>query len=161
MRLSPFMKEVCYSRVVRSVCYVWGSVDHPASHVKLQMSWAPSGQDTWSRRGVFTQQPHGISYKLQLWCNTLLFSLKRISCYIDGIVITGCTGSCHDDNFGCSQWWQFRQMMAFPFQFQYTIWCKFRSIPRVSINHVTKSWTSTWIYHLPGGNIYSIRGVCN
>ena len=25
------------------------------------------------------------------------------------IFITGCTGSCHFDNFHCSQWWKFRQ----------------------------------------------------
>ena len=30
------------------------------------------------------------------------------------IVITGCTGSCHNDNY----WWKFRQMAAFPFQWR-------------------------------------------
>ena len=35
-------------------------------------------------------------------------NLKR-NCRFDEIVTTGCTGSCHSDNFQCSQWWQFRQ----------------------------------------------------
>ena len=36
-------------------------------------------------------------------------SLKRKCCHFDEILITGCTGSCHFDNFQCSQWWKFHQ----------------------------------------------------
>ena len=36
-------------------------------------------------------------------------SLKRKCHHFDGIFITGCTGSCHFDNFQCSQWWKFCQ----------------------------------------------------
>ena len=36
-------------------------------------------------------------------------SLKQKCCYFDEIFITGCTGSCHFDNFRCSQWWKFCQ----------------------------------------------------
>ena len=32
-------------------------------------------------------------------------TLKR-KCHFDEIFITGCTGSCHFDNFQCSQWWK-------------------------------------------------------
>ena len=39
------------------------------------------------------------------WINTL----KRKCCYFDEIFITGCTESCHFDNFQCSKWWRFRQ----------------------------------------------------
>ena len=30
-------------------------------------------------------------------------------CYFDEIFLSGCTGSCHFDNFQCSQWWRFHQ----------------------------------------------------
>ena len=36
-------------------------------------------------------------------------TLKRKCCNFDEIFITGCTESCHFDNFQCSQWWKFRQ----------------------------------------------------
>ena len=36
-------------------------------------------------------------------------SLKRKCCHFDKIFITGCTGSCQNDNFQCSQWWKFHQ----------------------------------------------------
>ena len=39
-------------------------------------------------------------------CNT---ALKRKSLHFDEMFITGCTGSCQNDNFQCSQWWKFRQ----------------------------------------------------
>ena len=29
--------------------------------------------------------------------------------HFDEIFVTGCTGSCHFDNFQCSQWWKFHQ----------------------------------------------------
>ena len=35
--------------------------------------------------------------------------LKRKCRQFDEILITGCTGSCHFDNFQCSQWWKFHQ----------------------------------------------------
>ena len=38
-----------------------------------------------------------------------LQSLKRKCRHFDEIFITGCTGSCHFDNFQCGQWWKFRQ----------------------------------------------------
>ena len=36
-------------------------------------------------------------------------TLKRKSLHFDEMFITGCTGSCQNDNFQCSQWWKFRQ----------------------------------------------------
>ena len=35
--------------------------------------------------------------------------LKRKCLHFDGIFITGCTESCQNDNFRCSQWWRFHQ----------------------------------------------------
>ena len=39
----------------------------------------------------------------------LWLPLKRKCRHFDEILITGCTGSCHLDNFQCSQWWKFHQ----------------------------------------------------
>ena len=36
-------------------------------------------------------------------------TLKLECLHFDEIFITGCTGSCQNDNFQCSQWWKFRQ----------------------------------------------------
>ena len=30
-------------------------------------------------------------------------------CHFDEFFVTGCTGSCHFDNFQCNQWWKFHQ----------------------------------------------------
>ena len=38
-----------------------------------------------------------------------LYTLKRKCLHFDEIFITGCTGSCQNDNFQCSQWLKFRQ----------------------------------------------------
>ena len=35
--------------------------------------------------------------------------LKRKCLHFDEIFITGCTESCQNDNFRCSQWWNFHQ----------------------------------------------------
>ena len=45
----------------------------------------------------------------QLLSSEIATSLKRKYCHFDEIFITGCTGSCQNDNFQCSQWWKFRQ----------------------------------------------------
>ena len=36
-------------------------------------------------------------------------TLKRKCLHFDEIFITGCTESCQNDNFRCSQWWNFHQ----------------------------------------------------
>ena len=36
-------------------------------------------------------------------------ALKRKCLHFDEIFIIGCTESCQNDNFQCSQWWKFRQ----------------------------------------------------
>ena len=36
-------------------------------------------------------------------------TLKQKCRHFDETFITGCTGSCHFDNFQCSQWWTFHQ----------------------------------------------------
>ena len=42
-------------------------------------------------------------------CPAPYMSLKRKCLHFDEIFITGCTGSCQNDNFQCSQWLKFRQ----------------------------------------------------
>ena len=42
-------------------------------------------------------------------CVISTVTLKRKCRHFDEILITGCTGSCHFDNFQCSQWWKFHQ----------------------------------------------------
>ena len=45
-----------------------------------------------------------------IWVTSLQWvTLKRKCRHFDEIFITGCTGSCHFDNFQCSQWWKFHQ----------------------------------------------------
>ena len=39
----------------------------------------------------------------------MAMSLKQECLHFDEIFITGCTGSCQNDNFQSSQWWKFRQ----------------------------------------------------
>ena len=48
-----------------------------------------------------------INYKPKIRQNAA--SLKRKCLHFDEIFITGCTGSCQNDNFQCSQWLKFRQ----------------------------------------------------
>ena len=43
------------------------------------------------------------------WLTTYATALKRKCLRFDEIIITGCTGSCQNDNFQCSQWLKFRQ----------------------------------------------------
>ena len=37
-------------------------------------------------------------------CNNQTISLKWTCCHFDDIFLAGCIGSCHSDNFQCSQW---------------------------------------------------------
>ena len=49
------------------------------------------------------------------------YTLKRKCLHFDEIFITGCTESCQNDNFQCSQWWKFRQNDDFSFQCMHAI----------------------------------------
>ena len=43
---------------------------------------------------------------------TIVFPIQKLKQkfgHFDKISIIGCTGSCHFDNFHCSQWWEFHQ----------------------------------------------------
>ena len=44
-----------------------------------------------------------------IYCKENLVTLKGKCLHFDEIFITGCTESCQNDNFQCSQWWKFRQ----------------------------------------------------
>ena len=52
----------------------------------------------------------GLLANLDKWVTVKpVYPLKRKCRHFDEILITGCTGSCHFDNFQCSQWWKFHQ----------------------------------------------------
>ena len=55
----------------------------------------------------------GMEFRNQICYDTPVFcvasTLKRKCRHFDEIFITSCTGSCHFDNFQCSQWWKFNQ----------------------------------------------------
>ena len=57
-------------------------------------------------------------------------ALKRKFRHFDSIFITGCTRSCHFDNFLCSQWRKFRQNDSIPFQYLTII--GFQQIPTLA-----------------------------
>ena len=83
--------------------------------------WNPltKGQLPWLYRKCFHLMtwswsiPH--QYQNVLWSLSILFvtvtsgTLKRKCHHFDEIFITGCTESCQNDNFQCSQWRKFRQ----------------------------------------------------
>ena len=61
------------------------------------------------RRKKCTLQKTYTSVKYCIPCVMSTHSLKRKCRHCDEILITGCTGSCHFDNFQYSQWWKFHQ----------------------------------------------------
>ena len=58
----------------------------------------------WCKRDItyFVQY-----HNMPVWCQAI--TLKWKGHHFDEIFITGCTGSCHFDNFQYSQWWKFHQ----------------------------------------------------
>ena len=63
----------------------------------------------------------------QCFISWVISVLKRKYHHFDEIYVTGCTESCHFDNFQCSQWWKFHQMNAMSHQMPCDIsrlqWC--------------------------------------
>ena len=54
--------------------------------------------------------------------------------HFDAIFITGCTGSCHFDNFQCSQWWKFHRNW----------WWSHLRLKRVGESYMSCTTTSGW-----------------
>ena len=70
----------------------------------------------WNRNAIFESKIDKLSSSAEFRIrsyrgsgNNLTSTLKRKCRHFDEIFITGCTGSCHFDNFQCSQWWKFHQ----------------------------------------------------
>ena len=57
--------------------------------------------------------------------------------HFDEIFITGCTGSCQNDNFQCSQWWKFCQN-----DYIFYSKCSSQSISMHDINIVSSEYSS-------------------
>ena len=51
---------------------------------------------------------HSDVYSPKFFCYQWCHATQKC-CHFDKISITACTGSCHCDNFQCSQWWKFCQ----------------------------------------------------
>ena len=86
--------------------------DNSKSHHLQQMSYVQHQLSSWLiwMRTEFMHVFFLTTLHQQVLNHRLLWpSLKRKCCRFDEIFITGCTGSCQNDNFQCSQWWKFRQ----------------------------------------------------
>ena len=67
---------------------------------------SPNGLSGW--RGIVVA-----CVCLSVRMSVLPTSLKRKCRHFDEILVTGCIGSCHFDDFRCSQWWKISQMTLF------------------------------------------------
>ena len=90
----------CFSWLLqnRTICKITKTIFHPFPHLlsvqMIQCVYVVFCRPRQSRLG-----------RILTWCG----SLKRKCLHFDEIFITGCTESCQNDNFQCSQWWKFRQ----------------------------------------------------
>ena len=81
----------------------------------LLSQWLPG--TLWSVTGVTTMN-NIRNTMLEIW-TTLTLEVQHTwtwKCHFNEIFISGCTGSCHFDNFQCSQWWKFCEN-------DISIWC--------------------------------------
>ena len=93
-----------------------------------------------------------------LWGRTLMCvlplelipcTLKLYYCCFDEISITGCTGSCHFDNFQCSQWWKFHQNDDISVSMYATQHCDSPCYDTTDLNHChcsIEEWYKICIY---------------
>ena len=82
----------CISAHFSSNTYLWKINTWKQLHLKTMPVTCQVSQNTGEKRVIVN-----------------LSTLKRKCRHFDEILITGCTGSCHFDNFQCSQWWKFHQ----------------------------------------------------
>ena len=80
----------------------------------LNIRWPPMWSVVWdicTRTTSFMAVSKGKAkwHFILIERETFKTTLKRKSLHFDEMFITGCTGSCQNDNFQCSQWWKFRQ----------------------------------------------------
>ena len=71
-------------------------------------------------------------------------SLKRKCHHFDESFITGCTESCHFDNFRCSQWWRFHQNEDI---FVSVMMCAYHDNV-IKWKHFPRYWPFVWGIHL-------------
>ena len=84
------------------------------SCTKPSISWlwtSTAFQITYGRQWmcVVSHPPGSSVYTIPERFRHMRVTLKRKCLHFDEIFITGCTGSCQNDNFQCSQWLKFRQ----------------------------------------------------
>ena len=78
-----------FAAVIQKKC------SHKECPLKTRIKWRPFFQHLFTTR---------CDLNYHIW-----IILKRKCRHFDEILITGCTGSCHFDNFQCSQWWKFHR----------------------------------------------------
>ena len=79
-------------------------------------------------------------------------TLKRKCHHFDEIFITGCTESCQNDNFRCSQWWRFHQNDDIFVSLWYT------NFIRVPVSHGSNKMSFMFVYF--DGNVHVVRYIC-
>ena len=77
-------------------------------------------------------------------------SLKQKCRHFDEILITGCTRSCHFDNFQRSQWWKFHQ--------NEDISVSVLAHPTRTVYHIEYVYPVDYMYEYSVGYTYSWRG---
>ena len=89
--------------VIRLIIMVQGLI---SSHFDTE----PNDLDVRSiNRHYYPRERNIVIIVMRLIQSQHLSYTERKCRHFDEILITGCTGSCHFDNFQCSQWWKFHQ----------------------------------------------------
>ena len=96
--------------IIHSMCYIWSMrVKLPGIYSVLIIEWwcyVVTDITVWFNAIIAIQLQNVMLYMLWRGGDT---TLKRKCHHFDESFITGCTESCHFDNFRCSQWWRFHQ----------------------------------------------------
>ena len=105
----------CISKKISKICVscrLWGKItryrwfSHKRTNVLVMTS---SCRTDIKEPLVNSLRPNDAYTVSKLGRHWVTSSLKRKCLHFDEIFITGCTGSCQNDNFQCSQWLKFRQ----------------------------------------------------
>ena len=100
--------------------YVWGLIGYAVRNScervsRIVMNNKGLSHEPW-RTPTFTlnfslslQQTFTLLHSTFSYMFCMSHTLKRKCLHFDEIFITGCTESCQNDNFQCSQWWKFHQ----------------------------------------------------
>ena len=117
---SLYVKLIILTWLMQQFLWHWNIRSLKSWHCCQQRFW---GLSVWQTLITF------YGSLLLRWCHLLTTGYLSVDSqeskcpHFDWIFIIGCTGSCHFDNFQCSQWWKFNQND----NFQCSQWWKFSS----------------------------------